>query len=677
MAIIKDFITRSGVIIQGTAAVTSSTGQSGSLQVNGGAAISKNLIVGLGAQIYGVTNLYSGLNVDGPVQFNGTFTITSAVNLQNNVIIDGTLGVTGNATLASLTVTNATVLNGLLTSNNTATFNAPVIVSGSNSLTVGTGSSTFGGIVSLTGNESATTAGAGTLRVTGGIYAGNNVVINGTGSNTVTNTSNALYVAGGAWIEKNLVVTGNTIFRDSVTFQGTTTNVYSTNTYITDNIINLHTPQGGPDDKWTFDDGKDIGIKIHYYANSTDTNAALVLSNNNKFLEWYSTGAEGTSTFVGTTFGTFRTGSIRLMDTTSATSTTTGALQVIGGVGVGGAVYSGGNVSGETVNARNLTQGRIVYVGTGGQLIDSGNLTFDGTNLSATVTTATSSNNLLGGATGSIPFQTATNQTVFLPIGAGGQVLAVLGGVPVWTNLSGLSSGNATTSTNIAGGTIGQVPYQTGAGATSFFGPGTAGQLLQSNGAAAPSYVNTGNVFVGFAVNAISVSTVRQNTNALHYPAFVDSNNASATSESVYTTSSFTINPADGAVTIGGPVTIGSASSGVTVNALYSNNVLLSSYTSPALVSTSTVTLDTLSTSTYRTARYTVQVVRGANVHVTEAVIFHDGTNAYINEYGISTTAGELGVFDATLQTGNMLFTFAPSTTASTVVKVVRMALTS
>jgi hypothetical protein len=46
----------------------------------------------------------------------------------------------------------------------------------------------------------------------------------------------------------------------------------------------------------------------------------------------------------------------------------------------------------------------------------------------------------------------------------------------------------ATTATNIAGGGVGQVPYQTGSGATAMLAAGTAGYVLKSNGSAAPSW---------------------------------------------------------------------------------------------------------------------------------------------------------------------------------------------
>jgi hypothetical protein len=46
----------------------------------------------------------------------------------------------------------------------------------------------------------------------------------------------------------------------------------------------------------------------------------------------------------------------------------------------------------------------------------------------------------------------------------------------------------ATTATNIAGGSVGSIPYQTGSGATSLLNAGTAGYVLTANGSSAPSW---------------------------------------------------------------------------------------------------------------------------------------------------------------------------------------------
>jgi hypothetical protein len=95
---------------------------------------------------------------------------------------------------------------------------------------------------------------------------------------------------------------------------------------------------------------------------------------------------------------------------------------------------------------------------------------------------------LAGGAGGSIPYQTTANQTALLPNGTINMVLQSNGGTnpPSWTGnpVFGLAS-------NIAGGSGGSIPYQTGTNATSMVANGTVGSVLKSNGGvAAPSWVS-------------------------------------------------------------------------------------------------------------------------------------------------------------------------------------------
>lgn len=55
---------------------------------------------------------------------------------------------------------------------------------------------------------------------------------------------------------------------------------------------------------------------------------------------------------------------------------------------------------------------------------------------------------LIGGATGSLPYQTATSSTVFAPIGANGTILQSNGTTATWVAVSGITAGNATNATN-------------------------------------------------------------------------------------------------------------------------------------------------------------------------------------------------------------------------------------
>jgi hypothetical protein len=128
---------------------------------------------------------------------------------------------------------------------------------------------------------------------------------------------------------------------------------------------------------------------------------------------------------------------------------------------------------------------------------------------------------------------------------------------------------------------------------------------------------------------------------------------------------------------IGGGVNIGSISTGTVVPAVYTNNMLLASYTSPTITGIIPVNLDTYSSTTYRSAKYFVQIVDGSNVHITEINLFHDGTNVFKTEYGIATNNGELGSFDATLSTGVITLNFSPANAILMTIKVVRLGITA
>lgn len=92
-------------------------------------------------------------------------------------------------------------------------------------------------------------------------------------------------------------------------------------------------------------------------------------------------------------------------------------------------------------------------------------------------TTATFSVNVLGGASGSLHYQTANGQTAMLPIGGNGTLLQSNGLVPAWQTYTGTSQ--------IAGGNFNTIVYQTAPNATGFItAPVAAGTSLQWNGSA-------------------------------------------------------------------------------------------------------------------------------------------------------------------------------------------------
>ena len=271
------------------------------------------------------------------------------------------------------------------------------------------------------------------------------LIVTGTNASTSSASANALYIAGGVGIGSSLYVTGPTVFQDNVTFAGTATYVLTTNTVYTDNMLELHYPLT-PGNTWSVDDKKDIGLRFHYY-DGADKNAGLVLANDTKYLEWYSSGTEdGTSTFSGGVYGTIKTGGLILANTTVSNSSSTGALVVAGGVGIGGTLNVFGDVN---------VNGRVNFTGVSTPVI-AGSATFTtivitGTN--ATFSTATGALQVVGGVgvggglvIGGISTVTNTTNSTSTTTGA----LVITGGVGIGkdTNIGGKviisSSENAT-----------------------------------------------------------------------------------------------------------------------------------------------------------------------------------------------------------------------------------------
>jgi hypothetical protein len=96
---------------------------------------------------------------------------------------------------------------------------------------------------------------------------------------------------------------------------------------------------------------------------------------------------------------------------------------------------------------------------------------------------------------------------------------------------------------------------------------------------------------------------------------------------------------------------------------------------SSATLTTSTTTanqvVDSNSATLYRTAKYLVQITSGTAYHSTEIMIIHDGTTAYLSEFGIVTTGAVLATFDADISAGNLRLLVTP-VNAATTIKVIK-----
>lgn len=220
---------------------------------------------------------------------------------------------------------------------------------------------------------------------------------------------------------------------------------------------------------------------------------------------------------------------------------TTGQLLISGGTGAptwtsaanltvssaATATSLSGGVAGSVVYQSASSTTAFTTAGTSGQVLVSGGAgSPTWVNQSALITTATSTTSLAGGTAGGVPYQSAVGTTTFIGAGAVGQILTSGGtGTPTWTTPSTLSVSTATTSTNLAGAQW-ALPYQSALNTTSMLAAGTSGQVLTSNGAAAPSWQTP------VAPTTATTQAYGDNTTNIATTAFVDRLRSSPTSAS-------------------------------------------------------------------------------------------------------------------------------------------------
>ena len=86
---------------------------------------------------------------------------------------------------------------------------------------------------------------------------------------------------------------------------------------------------------------------------------------------------------------------------------------------------------------------------------------------------------------------------------------------------------------------------------------------------------------------------------------------------------------------------------------------------------TSPVTIDSFPITSYRSAKYFVQLTSSTSYHVIELSLVHNGTSVYLAQYGEVFTSASLGTFDASIVTGQLNLTFTGAN-AVTTVKLIR-----
>jgi hypothetical protein len=405
--------------------------------------------------------------------------------------------------------------------------------------------------------------------------AGNVLVSNGTGQPTYNNTltlagttaatnttSGALTVAGGVGVGKDIWVGGNIARTDGVYPSGSYHPLditgKSTEGYVVGSFRSLN---AGNQSLVSFQNPAQTGDII----NIGSVGTSLVLQTNNT-----------------TRFTINNLGDVTISSTSATVSTTSGALQVAGGVGIAGDLVVGGgdivtpvttfnliDATATTVNfaraATALTMGASTGITTvQNNLTVAGNLTVQGTTTQVNSTVTNVSDPIFTIGTGplgadptaddnrdrGIAFKWHNGTAARTGFFGFDDSTGFMTFVPTATLANEVVSGTkGAIDANLAGGTAQSIVYQSAANTTAYLAAGTAGYILQTNGTgSAPSWVATSGLSAG---TSDAVKTVLQTGNASYFLTFVDSNNATATTENVYTTSSFVVNPSTGNVGIG------------------------------------------------------------------------------------------------------------------------------
>ena len=588
-----------GGTIIGLTNLTATTAQatnfsSGNAVITGGSATG---LTNLSATTAVATNFSSGNAVitGGSItgDSSGTFTTLQGSNFSSgNAVITGAQTYIGtgaqliaNAYVTTGYFTNLSAANLSITTENVTTLNATnfstanAVISGGYISAVANIGAVYGTFTNLASGNAQITGGSllgitnlsSTTSVATNFSSGNAVISGGSLNNSpvgnatpntgafTTLTSNglttftnateststsigAVVVTGGVGIGKNLNVGGNAIISGNLTVNGTFEYINSTITTHEDPILELNT---GPNGVALTGTAFDSGIRTHYWDGATDRSAFFGRTNDSANFEYYGYVSSETGNVITGTYGTIKSGALLLANTTAATSSATGALQVSGGAGISGDLYAYrlngtyGNITTGYFGSLNTANAVI----TGGYITGVANI---GTTYLTTTNLYTANAVITGGyATGlanaTATYGTFTNLNSSNVLISGGSISGLTNlasGTSVATNFS---SGNAV----ITGG------YATGlANATATYGTFT--NLSTANAVLAGGSIN--NMVIGNTTPAAATFTQLNTTNVSYLGGNIVANSNTA---STSTTTGAIVIPGTGGIGIGGNINAG------------------------------------------------------------------------------------------------------------------------
>ena len=249
-----------------------------------------------------------------------------------------------------------------------------------------------------------------------------------------------------------------------------------------------------------------------------------------------------------------------------------------------------------------------------------------------------------GGTNGSIQVKVFTGPTindisnVQVTSTANNDLLQYVSANSRWQNIAA-SSVTVGTATNLAGGAVASIPYQSGVGATTFLASaaGDSGKVLTSNGTSAPSWTTP---------TAYATVTDDTTTNAVRYPLFANQTTGNLTTEYVASTK-YQFNPSSGELTA-----TGFTGSGANLTSLPAGQ--LSGTIPSGVLGNSTVYIGTTSIALNRGSAS--QSLTGVNI---------DGSAGSATTAGTATNAVNVGVTDNTTTNSDYYPTFVTNSSGN------------
>lgn len=215
-------------------------------------------------------------------------------------------------------------------------------------------------------------------------------------------------------------------------------------------------------------------------------------------------------------------------------------------------------------------------------------------------------------------------------------------------------------------------------GATTFVGSSDVQpqiDAIRNTAQYASDTANTANSQVGvaFTSSQLAFNAANNATSNIAYLSGVDvqqNTNISLSTnlaQNAFNTANTKLNQSGGSISGNLSVTGIVSTSNIASPVLYLNNASVSTNTITTSVNTPNQVLDITNIGIYRSVKYLVQVSSGTDYQTSEILLIHDGSNAYITEYGTIYTNTSLMTYDADISSSNARLLMTPTNNINTV----------